>query len=131
MSGLREKFKKAAAPVVNGISGAFAAHAGCFMLPIGAAALGVSLSGAFLTGVMYLGAPLMAAGLTAAVSKRKTGRIHLKKTGRAAVFALAATVGIQAAHIAVSEHQPTQEKAEFDMKAFLDSRPMCAAPTAS
>lgn len=125
------KFKKAAAPAVNGLGAAFAAHAGCIALPIGAAVAGVSLSGAFMLGATFISAPLVAMAVTAGVSRKKTGQVNLKKTIKSAGFALVATAGIQMAHFAFSHdngsnvaHDQSQSQ-NFDMAEFLKNRPIC------
>ena len=123
-TGIKKIFNRVKASVGGGIAGAAAVHAGCIILPAAAALAGIGLSGAFLTGFMFVGAPVIAAGATIALNRRKNCRTTCKKAFTAAALALTATAGIHAYQHSRHENAPIEKP--FDMEAFLKNRPICS-----
>jgi len=94
---IRFEFKDKAAAIKTAqgsISGAALAHMGCIAAPLAATAMGVGLSATFMNAAMFIGAPVLAVGITYGLSRLHGCPITWKKLASAGAIALVISTGI-------------------------------------
>lgn len=123
-TSLKSLFKKAN-PLRDGLGGAVAAHIGCFALPIASSALGISLSSAFLGATMFIGAPILAAGLTYGLSRLRGQRATYRNLLISGALALVVSIGIHG----LLGHQTSHDEAPFLGGYICTSDGLVPAPT--
>lgn len=93
---LRNVFKTCAMCAGSGAGGALVSHVGCIAVPVLAGATGTAVSGAAMTGMMLVGSPLIAAGVTYGLDRWRGMKTSALRLGGAASIAFAVALGIGA-----------------------------------
>lgn len=94
--GLRGVFKSCAMCAGSGAGGALVSHIGCFAVPVLAGATGTAVSGGVMTGMMLVGSPLIATGVTYGLDQWRGQKTSLPRLAGAAAIAFAVALGIGA-----------------------------------
>lgn len=91
---LRDVFSSCARCAGTGAGGALVSHLGCIALPVVAGATGSAVSGGLMTGMMFAGSPLIAAGVTYGLDKGRGRALSVPRIAGAAAIAFAVSLGI-------------------------------------
>ncbi len=94
--GLRAVFKSCAMCAGSGAGGALVSHIGCFAVPVLAGATGTAVSGGLMTGMMLVGSPVIATGVTYGLDQWRGQKTSVARLGGAAAIAFAVALGIGA-----------------------------------
>lgn len=139
--GLRNVFKNCALCVGPGAGGALVSHAGCVVVPVIAGATGTAVSGGMLAGMMLVGSPLIAAGVTYGLDRWQGRKTTALRLGGAVAIAFGVAAGLGAMggghdhhanpgahgdHPHHDNHHHHQPQAE-DLPDWLINQPMCGA----